>query len=152
MRLAVRLPLLLAVAATALHAQAPTSAPGALDSVTLSALRWRAVGPANMGGRIADVEGIPSPSKTFFVAVAGGGIFKTTNAGTTFRPVFENQRCMSMGDIAIAPSDTNTLYVGTGEQNSRNSISPGCGVFKSTDGGRSWSFLGLAETEHIGRL
>jgi len=115
-------------------------------------MRWRAVGPANPGGRIADVEGIPSPSKTFYVAAAGGGIFKTTNNGTTFRPIFENQRCMSMGDIAIAPSDTNVVYVGTGEPNSRNSISPGCGVFKSTDGGRTWNFLGLAETEHIGRI
>ena len=152
MRAAVRLSLLLGAATAALHAQAPAASSAPIDSVTLAAMRWRAVGPANMGGRIADVEGIPSPSKTFYVAAAGGGIFKTTNAGTTFRPIFENQRCMSMGDIAIAPSDTNTVYVGTGEQNSRNSISPGCGVFKSTDGGRTWNFLGLAETEHIGRL
>ena len=153
MRCAVRLSLLLAAVGSALGAQAPVApSSGALDSVTLSAMRWRAIGPANMGGRVADVEGIPSPSKTFYVAAAGGGIWKTTNAGTTFRPIFENQRCMSMGDMAIAPSDTNTIYVGTGEQNSRNSISPGCGVFKSTDGGRTWSFLGLAETEHIGRV
>lgn len=157
MRSVVRLFLLLAAAATALRAQTPAasaapSGAATLDSVTLSAMRWRAVGPANMGGRVADVEGIPSPSKTFYVAAAGGGIWKTTNAGTTFRPIFERQRCMSMGDMAIAPSDTNTLYVGTGEQNSRNSISPGCGVFKSTDGGTTWSFLGLAETEHIGRI
>ena len=136
---------------TALGAQSP-AASGALDSVTLSALRWRAVGPANMGGRVTDVEGIPSPSKTFYVATAGGGIWKTTNAGTTFRSIFEHQRCVAMGDLAIAPSDTNTIYAGTGEQNSRNSISPGCGVFKSTDGGRTWAHLGLAETEHIGRI
>ncbi len=146
----VRLSLLLGAAGSALGAQAP--AVGALDSVTLSAMRWRAVGPANMGGRITDVEGIPSPSKTFYVATAAGGIWKTTNAGTTFRPIFDDQRCVAMGDLAIAPSDTNTIYAGTGEQNSRNSISPGCGVFKSTDGGRSWSNLGLPETEHIGRL
>jgi Sortilin, neurotensin receptor 3, len=165
MKSVVRHVMLLSAAATALGAQsppaapaaspptpAPVMAPGSLDSVTLAAMRWRAVGPANMGGRIADVEGIPSPSKTFYVAAAGGGIWKTTNAGTTFKPIFENQRCMSMGDIAIAPSDTNVVYVGTGEQNSRNSISPGCGVFRSGDGGKTWSFLGLAETEHIGRL
>lgn len=152
MRSVVRLSLLIGAVGTALGAQAPAAASGALDSVTLSAMRWRAVGPANMGGRITDVEGIPSPSKTFYVATAGGGIWKTTNAGTTFRPIFENQRCVAMGDLAIAPSDTNTIYAGTGEQNSRNSISPGCGVFKSTDGGRSWVSLGLAETEHIGRL
>ena len=152
MRSVVRLSLLLGAVGTALGAQAPAMASGALDSVTLSAMRWRAVGPANMGGRITDVEGIPSPSKTYYVATAGGGIWKTTNAGTTFRPIFENQRCVAMGDLAIAPSDTNTIYAGTGEQNSRNSISPGCGVFKSTDGGRTWASLGLPETEHIGRI
>ncbi|MBC7843901.1 MAG: hypothetical protein H7099_16385 [Gemmatimonadaceae bacterium] len=153
MRCVVRLSLLLGAVGAALGAHvSEAQAPGALDSVTLAAMRWRAVGPANMGGRITDVEGIPSPSKTFYVAAAGGGIWKSTNAGTTFRPIFENQRCMSMGDLAIAPSDTNTIYAGTGEQNSRNSISPGCGVFKSTDGGRTWNFLGLPETEHIGRI
>jgi hypothetical protein len=159
MKSLVRFPLVLGAIGSALGAQTPAPSmtvampqAGSIDSATLAAIRWRAVGPANMGGRIADVEGIPSPSKTFYVAAAGGGIWKTTNAGTTFRPVFENQRCVSMGDIAIAPSDTNTVYVGTGEQNSRNSISPGCGVFKSTDGGRTWNSLGLSETEHIGRL
>ena len=65
-------------------------APATLDSATLAGFRWRSVGPANMGGRIADIAGIPSPSRTFFVAAAGGGIWKTTNAGTTFRSVFEN--------------------------------------------------------------
>ena len=150
MRSLVRLSLLLGAAGSALGAQAPTS--GALDSVTLNAIRWRAVGPANMGGRVTDVEGIPSPSKTFYVATAAGGIWKTTNAGTTFRPIFENQRCVAMGDLAIAPSDTNVIYAGSGEQNSRNSISPGCGVFRSGDGGKTWTHLGLAETEHIGRL
>jgi photosystem II stability/assembly factor-like uncharacterized protein len=122
------------------------------DSATLAALRWRPIGPANMGGRVADVEGIPSPSKTFYVATAAGGIWKTTNNGTTFRPIFDDQRCISMGDLAIAPSDTNVIYAGTGEPNSRNSISPGCGVFKSTDGGRSWTFVGLPQSEHVGRI
>src|SRR4051794_33941550 len=97
-------------------------APAALDSATLAGFRWRSVGPANMGGRIADIAGIPSPSRTFFVAAAGGGIWKTTNAGTTFRPVFEHERVISMGALAIAPSDTNVVWAGTGEQNSRNSI------------------------------
>jgi photosystem II stability/assembly factor-like uncharacterized protein len=123
-----------------------------LDSTTLAGLRWRAVGPANMAGRITDVEGIPFPSKTFYFAAAAGGIWKTTNGGTTFRPVFDNERVISMGDLAIAPSDTNQVWAGTGEEDSRNSISPGRGIYKSTNGGRSWQLMGLEKTEHIGRI
>src|SRR2546422_8784253 len=106
-----------------LAAQAPPVAP--LDSTLLAGFRWRNIGPANMGGRVSSVVGIPSPSKTFFVAAAGGGIWKTTNAGTSFRPVFDNQRCISMGELAIAPSDTTQVWAGTGEEDSRNTISPG---------------------------
>ncbi len=131
---------------------APPAARGVLDSATLAAMRWRPVGPANMAGRVADVVGLPSPSKTFYVATAAGGIWKTTNNGTTFRPVFDDQRCVSMGALAIAPGDTNVVYAGTGEQNSRNSISPGCGVFRSADGGRTWRHVGLPQSEHVGRI
>src|SRR5689334_9289775 len=82
---------------------AQTTAP--LDSTLLAGFRWRNVGPANMGGRTSSVVGIPSPSKTFFIAGAAGGIWKTTNAGTSFRNVFgEGQPCISMGEVAIAPS------------------------------------------------
>src|SRR5262245_22640220 len=124
----------------------------ALDSALLTSLRWRSIGPANMSGRITDIEGIPSPSRTFFVAAAAGGIWKTTNAGTTFRPVFDNERVISMGDLAIAPSDTMQVWADTGEEDSRNSISPGGGVYKSTDGGVTWKLMGLQKTEHIGRI
>lgn len=93
-----------------------------LDSATLNGFRWRAIGPATMGGRISDVEGIPSPSHTFYVAAATGGIWKTTNAGTTFSPIFDNERIVSMGDLAIAPSDTNQIWAGTGEPNVRNGV------------------------------
>ncbi len=123
-----------------------------LDSTQLTALRWRSIGPANMGGRITDVEGIPLPSKTFYVAAAAGGVWKTTNAGTSFRPVFDNERIASLGDLAIAPSDTNVVYLGTGEEDSRNSISPGGGVWKTTDGARTWKFMGLGETQQIARI
>ena len=150
----------LAVALAATAAAAPLAAQSAaiparrapLDSTIVSAFRWRSLGPANMGGRIADIAGIPSPSKTFYVATVAGGIYKTTNAGTTFRPVFDDQRVISMGALGIAPSDTNVVYAGTGEQNTRNSISPGGGIFKTTDGGKTWQFLGLAETQQIGRI
>jgi photosystem II stability/assembly factor-like uncharacterized protein len=136
----------LAVAASA-AAQAQS-----LDSLTIAGFRWRAVGPANFEGRVADVVGIPSPSKTFFVAAAAGGIWKTTNRGTTFRPVFENYPTASMGALAIAPSDTMQVWAGTGEQNSRNTIEPGAGIYKSTDGGITWKLMGLEKTQHIGRI
>jgi hypothetical protein len=123
-----------------------------LDSTTLASFRWRSIGPADMGGRIADIVGIPSPSKTFYVATVAGGIWKTTNAGTTFRPLFDDQRVVSMGALAIAPSDTNQLWAGTGEQNSRNSISPGGGIYKSGDGGKTWKLMGLEKTQQIGRI
>jgi len=123
-----------------------------LDDATLSQFRWRPIGPANMSGRISDVEGIPSPSKTFYVAAAAGGIWKTTNNGITFRPLFTDERVVSMGDIAIAPSDTLQIWAGTGEESSRNSISPGGGVYKSTDGGLTWELKGLEETQAIGRI
>jgi len=125
---------------------------GTIDSVTLAGFRWRSLGPANFGGRVADVAAIPSPSKTFYVATAAGGIWKTTNAGTTFRPIFDNQRVVSMGALAIAPSDTNQVWAGTGEQNSRNTIEPGMGIYKTTDGGRTWKLMGLEKTQHIGRI
>ncbi|HLA90153.1 MAG TPA: hypothetical protein VJL28_06970 [Gemmatimonadaceae bacterium] len=122
------------------------------DSLTLAGLRWRHIGPANHQGRVTDVQGVPWPSRTFYVATAGGGVWKTTNAGTSFRPVFENERVSSGGMLAIAPSDTSIVYYGTGEPNSRNSISPGNGVWKSTNGGRTWAFVGLKETQHVGRI
>jgi photosystem II stability/assembly factor-like uncharacterized protein len=123
-----------------------------LDSATVAGFRWRTVGPANFEGRVADVAGIPSPSKTFFVASAAGGIWKTTNAGTTFRPVFDDYPVVSMGALAIAPSDTQQVWAGTGEQNSRNTIEPGQGIYKSTDGGLTWKLMGLERTQHIGRI
>ena len=123
-----------------------------LDSATVAAFRWRSVGPANMSGRVTDIEGIGSPSKTFYVAAAAGGIWKTTNNGTTFRPLFTSERVISMGDLAIAQSDTNTIWAGTGEEDSRNSISPGGGIYKSTDGGMTWRLMGLEETQVIGRI
>ena len=118
-----------------------TAAPGLRAQVTplglMEELEWRRIGPANMQGRVTDVEGIPGPSRTFYVAAAGGGIWKTTNNGTTFRPIWDQERVVAMGDIAIAPSDTLQIWAGTGEEDSRNSISPGGGIFKSTDGGES---------------
>lgn len=140
---------LAALGAPSLHAQ--LSQP--LDSATLARFTWRSVGPVNMAGRVSDVEGVPSPSKTFYVAAAAGGVWKTTNNGTSFELVWGgNGRVISMGDIAIAPSDPSQVWIGTGEPDSRNSISPGGGVFKSTDGGKTWVAKGLEKTQAIGRM
>jgi photosystem II stability/assembly factor-like uncharacterized protein len=138
----------------ALHSTLLASALGAqaLDSATVAGMRWRTVGPANFMGRLSDVVGIPSPSKTIFVAAAGGGIWKSTNNGITWRPTFDDKRIISMGMLAIAPTDTQQVWAGTGEPNSRNSIEPGGGIFKSTDGGLTWKPMGLEKTEHIGRI
>jgi len=146
---------LVALAAGLLIPGAPSLAQqpmAALDSATTAFFTWRNIGPADMGGRVADIAGIPSPSKTFYVAAAGGGIWKTTNAGTSFHPVFDHERVVSMGALAIAPSDTNQVWAGTGEQNTRNSISPGGGIYKSTDGGKTWKLMGLEKTQQIGRI
>src|SRR5678815_70352 len=97
-------------------------------------------------------RGIPSPSKTIYVSAAAGGIWKSTNSGISWRPIFDDKEVASFGMLAIAPTDTNVIWAGTGEPNSRNTIEPGAGVYKSTNGGGTWTFMGLRETQHIGRI
>lgn len=141
----------LCLAVSAILSAAPVSAQ-VLDSASISGLRWRTVGPANFMGRLSDVVGIPGPSKTIFVAAAAGGIWKSMNNGITWKPTFDDKRIISMGMLAIAPSDTQQVWAGTGEPNSRNSIEPGGGIYKSTDGGNTWTLKGLEKTEQIGRI
>jgi photosystem II stability/assembly factor-like uncharacterized protein len=118
----------------------------------LSALEWRSIGPANMGGRVADVEGVPGDPNVVYVATASGGLWKTTNGGTTWKPIFERQGTISIGDIALAPGNPSVIWVGTGESNVRNSVSFGDGVYKSTDGGTTWQHMGLKESEHVSAI
>ncbi len=132
------------------NANAQLSAP--LDSAALSAFRWRSIGPANMGGRVTDIEVDPRNPKTFYVATAAGGIWKTVNAGTMFFPIFDKERLISLGDIAVAPSNGDIIYAGTGEEDARNSISPGGGIYKSVDAGKTWKLVGLEKTQAIGRI
>ncbi len=122
------------------------------DSAFLAAFPWRSIGPANMSGRVSDVEANPLNPKVIYAAFATGGIWKSVNAGTTWTPIFDRTRVHAVSEVAIAPSDTSIIWAGTGEEDSRNSISPGEGVFKSTDAGRTWTYMGLRETQHIGRI
>ncbi|MFQ3611790.1 MAG: glycosyl hydrolase [Fimbriimonadales bacterium] len=115
-------------------------------------LRWRNIGPANMGGRITDVEGIPGNPRTVYVATATSGLWKTTTMGIRWEPLFDDQETQTIGDIALDPQNPEVIWVGTGEANLRNSISIGCGVYRSNDGGKTWQYLGLRETRQISRI
>ncbi len=116
------------------------------------AMEFRELGPAVMGGRIDDFAVVESNTSIVFVGVASGGVWKTTNNGTTWGPVFDKEGVSTIGDIAIAPSDPSIVWVGTGESNNRQSSSWGDGAYKSQDGGKSWQKMGLAATHHIGRI
>src|SRR5215216_5464837 len=115
-------------------------------------LEYRSIGPAIMGGRVADVEGVPGDANVVYVASASGGLWKTTNGGVKWTPIFERQGTLSIGDVALAPSNPDVVWVGTGESAVRNSVSFGDGVYKSTDGGRTWQHMGLRDTEHISKV
>ena len=140
------------LAAATISAVAQSTAPKAPEIAALANLKWRSIGPANMGGRVTDIVGVPGDPYTFYVGGAHGGIFKTTNGGTTFKPLFQDQAVLSVGAITIAPSDPNVIWLGTGEGDPRNSASFGNGVYRSTDGGETWKHLGLADTERIKRI
>ena len=122
------------------------------DSSFLAQMRWRSIGPANMSGRVSGIVGNPRNPKVIYAAFATGGVWKTVNAGTTWEPIFDRTGAHAVSEVALAPSDTNTVWAGTGEEDARNSASPGNGVYKSTDGGRTWANMGLRETQHIGRI
>jgi photosystem II stability/assembly factor-like uncharacterized protein len=122
------------------------------DDPILKNFTWRSIGPANMGGRIDDIAVVESNPSIYYVAFATGGIWKTINNGTTFTPIFDEQPVTSIGDLAIAPSNPDVIYAGTGEPNNRQSSSFGGGVYKSTDAGKTWKYMGLKETQSIARV
>src|SRR6266536_1965875 len=115
-------------------------------------LRFRSIGPAVMGGRIHDIEALPTNPAVIYVASASGGLWKSVNKGTTWTPIFDDQPVSTFGDVAIAPSNPDIVWAGTGEQNNRQSTSWGDGVYRSTDAGMTWTHLGLENTRHIGRV
>ena len=123
-----------------------------LSEDALARLELRAIGPAVMGGRINDLAVDEQRPWVMYVGAASGGLWKTTNNGTTWTPIFDDQAVASIGDVTLAPSDPEIVWVGTGEANNRQSTTFGNGVYKSTDGGASWEHVGLEQTHHIGRI
>lgn len=115
-------------------------------------LPWRCVGPVIQGGRLVDIEVSPDHPYTFYAAYASGGLWRTTNNGMTFEPLTDDLPVMILADIAIDPNDPDTLWIGTGENNSSRSSYGGMGVYKSTDRGETWTYLGLGDTDRIGRI
>ncbi|HEV8358680.1 MAG TPA: hypothetical protein VGQ17_18145, partial [Gemmatimonadales bacterium] len=118
----------------------------------LAPFRFRSLGPASMGGRIDDIAVSESNPSIIYVGYAVGGVFKSANNGTTFEPVFQTLGTASIGDIAVHPADPDIVYVGTGEANNRQTTSFGDGIYKSTDGGKTFANLGLRETQSIARI
>src|SRR5262245_28953044 len=149
----------LALSASALVAQTRSTPaaqrPAMLASVDTSALRglrFRMVGPPR-GGRVTAVAGVPSQPQTFYMGAASGGVFRTTNSGQSWTPITDGKvPVASIGAITVAESDPNIIYVGTGSDGLRSNVSTGRGVYKSTDAGQTWSFVGLYDVGQIGAL
>ncbi|HQR42870.1 MAG TPA: PDZ domain-containing protein, partial [Gemmatales bacterium] len=114
--------------------------------------KWRSIGPANMSGRITAISVFNADPNLYWVATASGGLIKTTNNGNTFEHQFDKEATVSIGDVCVAQSNKDIIWVGTGEANPRNSVSYGDGVYKSTDGGKTWTNMGLKETYQIGKV
>lgn len=123
-----------------------------LSGVNLSGLKFRSLGPALMSGRISDFAVNPDNPSEYYVAVASGNLWKTVNSGTTWTPVFDNEKSYSIGCVTIDPNNQNAVWVGTGENNSQRSVSWGDGVYLSKDGGKSWKNMGLKNSEHIAKI
>ncbi len=129
----------------------PPAAAGPVPERLYGAMQWRLVGPFR-GGRALAVSGVRGRGATFYFGAVGGGVWKTVNAGETWTPLFDGQPVASIGALAVAPSNPNVIYVGTGEADMRSDISFGAGMFKSSDGGATWTAIGLRETRQIGRI
>ena len=135
---------------------APIAPSGALAQTSLetaiSHLQYRELGPALMGGRIADLAVVESKPQVFYIGTGTGGVWKTENHGTSWTPLFDEQPTGSIGDVTIDQSNPNLVWVGTGEPQNRQSSGWGNGVYKSTDAGNTWRHMGLEETRHVGRI
>ncbi len=123
-----------------------------LEEMALSGLKFRSIGPALTAGRISDFAVNPEKNFEYYVAVSSGGVWKTTNNGTTYTPIFDKEGSYSIGCVTLDPSNPNIVWVGTGENNNQRSVAYGDGIYKSIDGGKSWEHLGLKQSEHIGKI
>ena len=141
-----------AAAATGRTPARPAATDSAPPGPSIDGLRWRSIGPATMSGRIGDLAIHPKAPRTWYVAAASGGVWKTTNAGTTFTPVFDAQTTYSIGAITIDPNNPHVVWVGSGENNYQRAVGYGDGVYKSVDDGKTWTNVGLKASEHIGRI
>jgi photosystem II stability/assembly factor-like uncharacterized protein len=137
---------------TFIHAQDPKPEADPIAALNLAGLRLRSVGPAVTSGRIVGLAVHPQDRATYYGAVASGGVWKTTNAGTSWTPIFDDQGSYSIGYITLDPKNPSTVWVGTGENNSQRSTSYGDGVYRSDDGGKSWRKVGLEKSEKIGKI
>src|SRR5215510_13049846 len=137
-------------------AQQPAAAPAAavkVDSETISGLGARNIGSAAMSGRIAALDAVKEGKRlTIYVGSASGGVWKSVDAGTTYKPIFDKQPVQSIGAITIDPKNPKVVWVGTGESWTRNSVSIGDGIYKSVDGGDNWTNVGLGGTERIAKI
>src|SRR3989475_5973636 len=134
-----------------LFAQAPASSTASAGGL-FDTLHFRPIGPASMSGRIADLAVYEANPAIYYVGTAHGGVWKTTNNGTTFEAQFQNQGLMSVGDVTVSQSNPDLVWVGSGESNNRQSTSWGDGVYKSTNGGKSYSNMGLKTSRFINRI
>src|SRR5271165_877070 len=124
---------------------------GQVDPALVGGMKWRQIGPFR-GGRVLAVAGVPGDPNTYYFGAVAGGIFKSTNGGLSWTPMFDHQSISSIGAIAVAASDPNFIYAGSGEACLRGNISYGDGVYKSNDAGKTWTNVGLKDSRHIGRV
>ncbi len=144
--------LVAAVAVLPLAGPAAPLAAQSLASAHLEGLRHREIGPANMSGRLVDIAVVESDTRKYYIGASTGGVWKTVDNGLRFEPVFVNESVHSIGDVVVHQTDTSVVWVGTGERANRQSTSWGDGVYKSTDGGETWTNMGLEESHHVGRI
>ncbi|QOL27184.1 glycosyl hydrolase [Thalassotalea sp. LPB0316] len=146
------LPFIATALALAISQNSAIAKDGANDASIYANIPMRNLGPGVTGGRVSDFAVNPNNYSEYYVATSSGGLWKTTNAGTTWSPIFDSQASYSLGDVTLDPNNANVVWVGTGENNSQRSVAYGDGIYKSVDGGKSWQNMGLKNSEHISEI